>query len=569
MFIPNDSEEIPFRNAIRAAISVITDKIISSDSDLVGLCLYKTRESKNASENIYVLIDLDIPDVSMISELEKLLNLDFEQVYGHCEDDQFFFGNALWACSSIFSNCTTKVGHKRIFLFTNDDSPHQEDDPLRDKSIQRAKDISDIGVEIELFPMNKKDSQFDILKFYRYIITIDEDEITGEFKYDGANKFEELKSKVRRKEFKKRSLGKLTMRLSEKIEIGVRLYNIVQEAKKDTPKRLDESTNKPVKTITKKTCKETNSILLESQIKYGYEHGGKLLKFEKEEAKNMKVITEPGVTVLGFKPRTALKDYHNLKYSSFIYPDEPAVSGSTVLFASLLDRMLKLDKIAICNVTPRSNAACRFAALLPSKEKIDEDGIQQFPPGFHIIWLPFSEDIKPVNIPEVKNVDNDDVERARAIVDKLRIRFDARNFENPVLQVHYSTLYALALDKTEEEIGESVDLLLPDLEGMAKYSHLIEDFKSNIFPDDYTPDIRSPNKKRKRGGDDDDIISPRKVTKVREIEDWKKLVDSGEIKKVGVVELREYCSLNGIRNYSKLKKAELVETVSEHIKKSE
>lgn len=36
-----------------------------------------------------------------------------------------------------------------------------------------------------------------------------------------------------------------------------------------------------------------------------------------------------------------------------------------MLFATLLDRMLTQDKIAICKMTPRVNSQSRFVALYP------------------------------------------------------------------------------------------------------------------------------------------------------------------------------------------------------------
>jgi ATP-dependent DNA helicase 2 subunit 1 len=42
MFERNDKGEIPFHNAIKCAIATLTDKIISSDSDLMGICFYGT-----------------------------------------------------------------------------------------------------------------------------------------------------------------------------------------------------------------------------------------------------------------------------------------------------------------------------------------------------------------------------------------------------------------------------------------------------------------------------------------------------------------------------------------------
>lgn len=42
MFLQNDRGEIPFENALKCAIATLTDKIISSENDLVGVCFYGT-----------------------------------------------------------------------------------------------------------------------------------------------------------------------------------------------------------------------------------------------------------------------------------------------------------------------------------------------------------------------------------------------------------------------------------------------------------------------------------------------------------------------------------------------
>lgn len=42
MFEENDKGEIPFQASIKNAILVLTDKIISNDSDLIGVCFYGT-----------------------------------------------------------------------------------------------------------------------------------------------------------------------------------------------------------------------------------------------------------------------------------------------------------------------------------------------------------------------------------------------------------------------------------------------------------------------------------------------------------------------------------------------
>ena len=151
----------------------------------------------------------------------------FETEFGFI-DEEFPFCDALWTCSTMFSNwyflivfsdiSTTKVGHKRIFLFTNEDNPNGDNPPLRSRSIQRAHDLKDLGIAIELFSMNKPGQIFDLTKFYSQVLDEDEDGIG----YDANAKFEELKSRVRRKEFKKRTLASIRMKIAD-VEIAIKV----------------------------------------------------------------------------------------------------------------------------------------------------------------------------------------------------------------------------------------------------------------------------------------------------------------------------------------------------------
>lgn len=120
----------------------------------------------------------------------------------------------------IATQSTVKVGSKRIFLFTNDDAPNSSNKHLREQSFQRAKvirrknkknndddnngdsdddddddaettsltyrtnkplpeqqDLAELGIEIELFSMNRSGHTFDPTIFYQDIISLDEDEV--------------------------------------------------------------------------------------------------------------------------------------------------------------------------------------------------------------------------------------------------------------------------------------------------------------------------------------------------------------------------------------------------------
>eukprot|EP01126_Amoeba_proteus_P062496 TRINITY_DN8508_c0_g2_i1.p1 TRINITY_DN8508_c0_g2~~TRINITY_DN8508_c0_g2_i1.p1 ORF type:complete len:300 (+),score=50.37 TRINITY_DN8508_c0_g2_i1:58-957(+) len=209
--------EIPFENAVKCTIATLSDKIISTDSDLVGVCFYGTRESENSNNFSNIVVfqgnytccpflthsELEMPDAQRILDLEVLLKCDFASKFGHTNTD-FPMCDAFWTCSTIFSTTATKIGHKRVFLFTNEDNPCSTDPHVRAQSIQRAKDLAELGIDIELFSMNKPDQVFDPRKFYMDIISVDDEDNDGTWNFHATSKFEELRQRVRRKEFKKR-----------------------------------------------------------------------------------------------------------------------------------------------------------------------------------------------------------------------------------------------------------------------------------------------------------------------------------------------------------------------------
>mmetsp|Transcript_28759 Transcript_28759/g.25881 ORF Transcript_28759/g.25881 Transcript_28759/m.25881 type:complete len:304 (+) Transcript_28759:1227-2138(+) len=175
--------------------------------------------------------------------------------------------------------------------------------------------------------------------------------------------------------------------------------------------------------------------------------------------------------------------------------------------------MIAKDKVAIVRFVPRTTSQVRFCALIPQQEEFDEDNFQ-IPPGFNLIFLPFSEDIRKLETVKPKtrtDVDRTQVVNAKLLIKSLSTEFDCRNFENPDIQTFYSNLQAIALNEPEPE--EVVDLLEPDVEGMEKYSSVIEAFKDSVWDGRYTDPDSGFNPggtsgrgrgKAKKGDDNDD-----------------------------------------------------------------
>ncbi|NWU65131.1 XRCC6 protein, partial [Pterocles burchelli] len=125
----------------------------------------------------------------------------FHETYGHNAD--YSLGEALWACSNLFSDVQVRLSHKRIMLFTNEDDPHVNDSAKAKLARTRAGDLRDTGIILDLMHL-KKPGGFDISLFYRDIINIAEDEDLG-IQPEESGKLEHLMKKVRAKETKKRT----------------------------------------------------------------------------------------------------------------------------------------------------------------------------------------------------------------------------------------------------------------------------------------------------------------------------------------------------------------------------
>lgn len=81
--------------------------------------------------------------------------------------------------------------------------------------------------------------------------------------------------------------------------------------------------------------------------------GGEKIKISKEDIALIKGLEEPGMHLVGFKPSSDLKAYHNYRSSYFVYPDEHRVKGSSQSFHALISQMIAKDKIAIVRFIAR------------------------------------------------------------------------------------------------------------------------------------------------------------------------------------------------------------------------
>ncbi|XP_030671321.1 X-ray repair cross-complementing protein 6 [Nomascus leucogenys] len=554
----SENELTPFDMSIQCIQSVYISKIISSDRDLLAVVFYGTEKDKNSVnfKNIYVLQELDNPGAKRILELDQFKGQQgqkrFQDLMGHGSD--YSLSEVLWVCANLFSDVQFKMSHKRIMLFTNEDNPHGNDSAKASRARTKAGDLRDTGIFLDLMHL-KKPGGFDISLFYRDIISIAEDEDLR-VHFEESSKLEDLLRKVRAKETRKRALSRLKLKLNKDIVISVGIYNLVQKALKPPPIKLYRETNEPVKTKTRTFNTSTGGLLLPSDTKRSQIYGSRQIILEKEETEELKRFDDPGLMLMGFKPLVLLKKHHYLRPSLFVYPEESLVIGSSTLFSALLIKCLEKEVAALCRYTPRRNIPPYFVALVPQEEELDDQKIQVTPPGFQLVFLPFADDKRKMPFTEKIMATSEQVDKMKAIVEKLRFTYRSDSFENPVLQQHFRNLEALALDLMEPE--QAVDLTLPKVEAMNKrLGSLVDEFKELVYPPDYNPE----GKVTKRKHDNEGSGSKRPKVEYSE-EELKTHISKGTLGKFTVPMLKEACRAYGLK--SGLKKQELLEALTKH-----
>lgn len=175
-----DDKDSPTTAALKCAYALMQQRIISNPNDMIGILLFGTEMTKFQGEEVsggslgyphcYLLIDLDVPAAEDVKTLKVLTNDDDD------DDDskellkpsteEVSMANLLFCANQIFTTKAPNFSSRRLFIVTDNDNPHATDKAMRASAAVRAKDLYDLGVTIELFPISKPDQLFDRSKFY-------------------------------------------------------------------------------------------------------------------------------------------------------------------------------------------------------------------------------------------------------------------------------------------------------------------------------------------------------------------------------------------------------------------
>lgn len=178
---PSDSKKAdrdsPVQAALKCAYHLMEQRIISNPKDMMGILLFGTEKSKFQGDSsgrgglgyphCYMFTDLDVPASDDVKALKALVEDgdDDEEILTPASED-VSMSNVLFCANQVFTTKAANFGSRRLFIVTDNDNPHSSDKAARSAAAVRAKDLYDLGISIDLFPITRGNGSFQMGKFY-------------------------------------------------------------------------------------------------------------------------------------------------------------------------------------------------------------------------------------------------------------------------------------------------------------------------------------------------------------------------------------------------------------------
>jgi len=451
MLHPEPPLECHLAAALKLVVEVFRLKIQQNDDSKLAVLMIGTNSAARTTggaslgtrrlpKNIDLILPLDSPSADAILTLQNAATnaIKFSESLG--QSNSLPVATTLGSCMQIFGEVAKTTDHRRLLFITNDDNPGKS--ILTDSKI-KVTDCKDGGIEIIILPIqHPKQSKFDPEKFWNHIAVLpplpktittdtksrerfadqfndDGGEIDDDFDEDATSlsaietrpelsnvltvsvdgTFAQLLSQTRRRLSKKRTYARLPLTLAPGVHLGVCLYNLLYPAKKPASRQIQAETNMAVRSETHYIDQSTGSNLQNHEVMNYIDVGQRRILFTKEESASQRQVFGKGrgIEIIGFQAREALRDIDVMRPPYFVVPSERDITGSSVAFRALWQRMLDRNIVAIALLTTRNIAAPVVCALMPEQERrCDRTDAQLTPAGIYAIPLPFADDIRSV-----------------------------------------------------------------------------------------------------------------------------------------------------------------------------
>lgn len=445
---------------------------------------------------MYVEQALGPPDATRVLSLENFsIEEDFRSKIGsgsaEVSDRSMGVEYALWVAGDMLSGLP-QGAVLRVMMMTRDQAPGT----LTASVKARAENIGAKGGILQLAPLVGPGDTFNTNEFWAGLLELAAPRHLPESQLGSQKRrpyaldedderilsVSNLSSVVRMRAYRKRAITRINWTLGPGgPTIGVKLFATSQSAwpgSKGSLSYVHSMDATPLVKVTTTLDMGTGIPLEKGQEpRRYYPKSDKEVRLPKvyasiEEIKQLKSPVSKGMSLLGFKPRAALQTWHQLRAATFCYPDEVTVSGSVRAFASLHEAMITRDVIGVCALVRGPSSEPRLVAVVPQQETREGDtGAQISPPGFHLIHLPYSDDVRwPERDPAFTGAERAvpteaAIEAAAQLVNafKLEEEFDPVDIPNPHLQRWFEILEKVAISQEASSAGtEAEDLAKPD-----------------------------------------------------------------------------------------------------------
>ncbi|KAI6118722.1 SPOC like C-terminal domain-containing protein [Pisolithus croceorrhizus] len=582
--------------ALDAAMQVQKKKTVSGPNDWVGILLYNTsrpNDSNNRTSEIKKGTSLYQPlapiGVDSIQELIRLIEdarddpEHLKKTFPPLPGTKMPMGDVFTSCNWVLRDSAPKTASKRIFLITDDDNPSPSSTKMLTSARTTLIDLMQSGCQIEPFFISSTEKPFDVTKFYSSVLPSnvlgEEDSEASGVLPDSISitRIDDLLEQMRFHEQPKRAVFNVPFELGKGFTIGVKGYGLVTEQKKgsylyfiDLGDRMEVARSRTVYVDEEKEAEVSrNKALFGMKLGADEDGGGgddmglgpsRVVKhgqrpfYTADEVQSFRTLgLDPGIKLLGFKDKKELAFEDNVKHSIFIYPDELKYSGSKRTFSALLQKMLEKRKIGLVRALVRRNSSPVFCALLPQAEKVEEGGWCE-PGGFHLIVLPFADDIRAAPIEEQLRASEKVKDAAKNWIDKLCLKngtYPPDSYPNPSLAYHNAQLQAVAFreefdDQSFEDLTRSKYDMIHKRAGA-----LLEDWKKTLVKDENFNNVLATSGVKRKA----DIS-------VDEAE-LRSKYESGELSKLRMDQLKDFLRNKGQSVSGK--KVELIKRVEEYL----
>uniref|UniRef100_A0A060TBQ9 ATP-dependent DNA helicase II subunit 1 n=1 Tax=Blastobotrys adeninivorans TaxID=409370 RepID=A0A060TBQ9_BLAAD len=583
---PEGSDRNLVARALKGAYESITNRLIKSPIDTAGVFLYGTEQSTDESTpHVYDVIPLSIPNAESLKRLRELSDEDsklFQSVCTPVDEDKagVSLADVFYYANQQYSTKASNFFSRELVIVSDNDNPHT-DPKLRKAAKMRAVDLTQLGVRISPILISTPEKPFDTKKFYDELVLMPNTSLLSDEQPLEVLPVSalDMQQHIEAHQVPKRSEFTVQLELAPNVRIGVRGYlpflrQRIQRQfwiyNKGEKYMLAKDKTVTTLAISGKTVED------KSTIRRTFTFGEEPLPFQPEQIEKLRRVEDPVIRVIGFKLRSSLKYWQNMRHARFIYPYDGELSGSIRAFTSLFKAMVDRDTIAVCWAITRRNSNPRMFALIPSRRRKNEDDddemnaleqayYENFPEGLYMVDLPFCDDLRQTPPAPSCHAPDPLVDTMRGVIENslMRSGYNPTRYHNSELLGFYKTLRGIALEEEADQEDDKIeDSLMPKFKSINKRAGDSIEQWYKVYEQTLQEQniLRSAGSKRwPDHGDDGSNKQPRVADDVVQLVE--QAIADDTLEKCKVADLKQYIEANSIRLPASRVKKELIAAI--------